>query len=179
MSKNAEKTLFFLFLLLVGVFYRFVPHPPNFSPLAAIALFGGFYYRKFWSFFLPLTILFLSDFFLGFYEPGIMLSVYTSMVLIVFLGMLVRKKKSLLTIFAGSFGGSVLFFLLTNFAVWFFGNWYAHDLAGLERCFFLALPFFRNTFLGDMFFTSVFFGLFEFSHAYGTQIISAIKKETS
>jgi len=166
METAKEKIIFTLLLLATGVFYRFIPHPPNFSPVAAIALFGGFYYRKYWSAFLPLAILFFTDFFLGFYEIKIMLSVYASFALIALIGIVVRKYKSLPTIIGGSLTGSLLFFLATNFAVWLFGNWYSHNLSGLANCFYMALPFFRNTLMGDLFFTSVFFGLYELALYY-------------
>lgn len=163
---SREKALFVLLLLIIGIFYRFVPHPPNFSPLAAIALFGGFYFSKMRFALIPVAILFLTDIFLGFYQLGIMFSVYFSFILIAFIGIQIRKKTTLLTIIGGSLTGSILFFLLTNFSVWAFGNWYVHDFSGLTRCFTLALPFFRNTLLGDLFFCSVFFGIYEASRLY-------------
>jgi len=166
---SREKAAFALLLLIIGVFYRFVPHPPNFSPLAAIALFGGFYFRKMRFALIPVAILFLTDIFLGFYQTGIMLSVYFSFILIAFLGIQIRKKTSLATIIGGSLLGSILFFFLTNFSVWIFGNWYAHNFSGLTHCFYLAIPFFRNTLLGDLFFSSVFFGIYEASQIYITK----------
>jgi len=166
MNINKEKIVFSVLLLGVGVAYRFLPHPPNFSPVAAIALFGGFYYRRMWSAFIPVIILFISDFFLGFYQLPIMLSVYLSFLLITFLGKIIKRKKSMLVILGSSLTGSILFFLITNFAVWFFSNWYPHNISGLADCFWLALPFFRNTLLGDLFYVSVFFGAYEFSLAY-------------
>ncbi|MBT4121398.1 hypothetical protein HOE31_00385, partial [bacterium] len=56
---------------------------------------------------------------------------------------------------------SILFFLATNFAVWFFSPWYSHDLNGLLMTFTLAIPFFKNSLMGNVFFTSVLFGGFE------------------
>ena len=161
-----EKIIFILLLLIIGIFYRFMPHPPNFSPLAAIALFGGFYFSRMRFALIPIAILFLTDIVLGFYQIEIMLSVYTSFILITLLGVQIKKKTSFYTIIGGSLLGSILFFLITNFSVWLFGNWYAHDFSGLINCFYLALPFFRNTLLGDLFFTAVFFGIYEFSQIY-------------
>jgi len=166
MGTAKEKIIFSLLLLAMGISYRFIPHPPNFSPVAAIALFGGFYYRKAWSVFLPLVILFISDIFIGFYQIEIMFSVYFSFVLVALLGILIKRKKSLISIISCSLAGSVFFFLITNFSVWLFSGWYPHNLFGLSDCFLLAIPFFRNTLLGDLFFVSILFGAYEFSRAY-------------
>lgn len=159
---NFLRPAFFAFLVLFGVMHRYFDYPPNFSPIAAIALFSGFYTRKYWSFFIPIAILFLSDIlFLGTYKIEIMFSVYFSLGAVSAIGILISRKKSLLNIFFGAFLGALLFFLVTNFSVWYFGNWYEHNLAGLARCFFLAIPFFKNSLMGDIFFTSIFFGIYE------------------
>src|SRR4030042_2748273 len=167
MKINRDKVIFSLLLLGTGICYRFLPHPPNFSPVAAIALFGGFYFRKYWAAFIPIAVIFFTDIFLGFYEIKVMLAVYASFALIALLGILVRRRKSLPMILAASLSGSLLFFFVTNFAVWLFGNWYPHNFSGLADCFYLAIPFFRNILLGDLFYASLFFGAYEFFAAFG------------
>jgi hypothetical protein len=106
-------------------------------------------------------VLFVSDYFIGFYDYRIMLSVYLCFFVIFFIGRTVKKNYSLKAVIFGSLGGAILFYLATNFAVWYFGNWYEKSFAGLIRCFFLALPFFRNTLAGNLFFSGIFFGLYE------------------
>jgi hypothetical protein len=158
---NKGKIIFTLILILLGVFYRFVDHPPNFSPLAAIALFSGFYLGRKWSFLIPLSILLLSDIFLGFYQLPILISVYFCFAASSFIGIWLKNKKNFINILGASMTGSLLFFAVTNFSVWFFGNWYPKDFRGLLECYYMAVPFFKNTFAGDLFFVGMFFGIYE------------------
>ena len=140
---------------------RLIPHAPNFSPLAALILFAGAYLSKtkylIWLF---LAIL-VSDFFLGFYEPLIMLAVYFSLAINLILGNIIKKHKSFLNIISVSLLSSLLFFLITNFAVWAAGDWYPHNLNGLLLSYDLALPFFKNTLVSSLLYTGLFFGVYE------------------
>jgi len=155
-----EPIVAILILLAVGVAYRFFPHPPNFAPVAAIALFSGFFFRRYFIL-IPLAIMLVSDIFIGFYDWKLMAVVYFSFVLISFSGILMRKNKSVMSLAGYSLLGSILFFVLTNFAVWLFANWYMPDLKGLLNCYTMAIPFFKNTIAGDLFYTSVIFGVYE------------------
>jgi hypothetical protein len=159
MSKK-EKIFAVLILILAGVSYRLFPHPPNFAPVAAIALFSGFYFRRYFIL-IPIFIMFLSDLFIGFYDWKLMAVVYSSFLLIGLLGMLLRKNKSVLAMIGCSLAGSALFFILTNFAVWALGQWYSHDLSGLFQCYLAGVPFFKNTIAGDLFYSSIIFGAYE------------------
>jgi len=160
-KKELVNKLFPYFLVLVAVVLRLLPHPANFAPVSALALFGGVYLSKKTAILIPLAALGISDYFLGYYSFGVMLSVWGSFVLVGLIGLLVRKRKSIPMIVTGTLSGSVLFFLITNFAVWFFGNWYEKTFSGLIQCFTLALPFFRNSLFGDVFYVGVFFGTYE------------------
>lgn len=157
---NKEKIIAGAILLLVGVFYRLIPHPPNFAPVAAISLFSGFYFRRYFIF-LPILIMLISDIFLGFYDWKLMAVVYLSFILISLIGILMRKHKSVLVLIGCSLAGSILFFILTNFAVWAMTGWYAHNFNGLLNCYIMAIPFFKNTLAGDLFYASVLFGVYE------------------
>jgi len=138
---------------------RLIPHPPNFTPLAAMALFGGAYISdKRLAFGLPLAALFLSDAVLGFYHG--MIWVYGSFALIVCLGLQLQSRRRLLPIAGAALASSVLFFALTNFGVWASGGLYPHTLAGLETCYVAAIPFFQNTIAGDLVYTALLFGGF-------------------
>lgn len=150
-----------LFLILIGVSLRFLPHPPNFAPIAAIALFGGVYLSRKIAFILPLAAMAISDRFIGFYEPKLMISVYGSFLLCVILGFWLKKRKKWYTIGASALISAVLFFIITNFAIWVFTPWYAKTFFGLIQCYLMALPFFRNTLFGDLFYVTVFFGTYE------------------
>ena len=165
MKKKKEKIIVLLLILAFGISYRLMDYAPNFSPIAAIALFCGFYFKRKEALLVPLVILLISDLWLGFYNLNIMLSVYGSILLIGALGIILKKIGHHFAIL-GSLFGSVVFFLVTNFAVWFYGAWYESSLSGLMNCYYLALPFFRNTLLGDLSFTFILFGAYELSRVY-------------
>lgn len=167
-EENRKNIVILAILFLFGFIYRLVDYPSNFTPLAAISLFAGFYFKKAWIAFLPVTILFFSDIFIGFYDWKIMAAVYGSFIFIGLMGMLIKKRNFMAKIALSSIAGSFLFFLITNFAVWYFSDWYSRDMQGLSQCFYLAIPFFRNTFLGDLFFSGIIFGCYEFYCIYAS-----------
>jgi hypothetical protein len=160
-----KKYLPALVLIILGIAARFLPHPANFAPIGAIAIFSGIYLPKKLAIILPLAAMFFSDIFIGFYSLPIMLSVYVGFVIIGLIGLAVRKNKKLSTVLGGTILGSVIFYLLTNAAVWAFGALYPHTVAGLMQSYYLAIPFFRNSLLGDLFYTGVLVGAYEVSLA--------------
>ncbi|MDD4901174.1 MAG: hypothetical protein PHS62_03660 [Patescibacteria group bacterium] len=161
-----KKLLPAFILIVLGIGARFLPHPANFAPIGAIAIFSGIYLPKKWALVLPLAAMFFSDFFLGFYVLPIMLSVYGGFVIMGLIGLWVRSNKKLATVLGGTILGSVIFYLLTNGAVWAFGSLYAHNFAGLLQSYIMAIPFFRNSLLGDLFYTGVLVGAYEASLAF-------------
>ncbi len=148
-------------LITLGVACRLLPHLWNLTPVAAIALFAGVYLGRRYAVVLPIATMAIGDLFIGSYEWKLMLVVYGSFIFIGLMGAWIKKHKSVETVLGGSIVASVLFFLATNWAVWQFSPWYAKNLVGLIHCYTLALPFFRNTLLGDLFYTSVLFGAYE------------------
>ena len=150
---------------------RLMPHPWNFTPIAAMALFGGTYLNRKYALIVPLAAILVSDYFIGFYEWRLMAAVYGSFLLIGLIGCWLKKHKTLFTVFGASLTGSILFFLITNFAVWAFSSWYTKDFSGLIYCYTMALPFFRNTLMGDLFYVGALFG------AYETVLVLARKKQ--
>jgi hypothetical protein len=152
------KILYPISIILLAVLIRLLPHPPNMAPITAMALFGGIYLDKKYALVIPLVALFLSDFVLGFHDT--MLFVYGSFLLSGIIGLLIRKHKSFGIILIGSLVASFSFFLITNFGVWLVGNMYPHTVSGLVDCYLLALPFFRNTLSGDLFYVVVLVGGF-------------------
>ncbi len=159
---NKKNTLIIAGLLIIlGFASRLLPHPANFAPIGAIALFGGLYLPKRLAIILPVVAMFVSDIFIGFYAWQIMLAVYGSFAIVGLIGLLVRKNKKAATVIGGTILGSILFFLITNFAVWAFGSMYTHTFAGLTQCYAMAIPFFKNTLLGDLFYTGALVGAFE------------------
>lgn len=140
-----KRNITILSLIVLAVITRLLPHPPNVAPIAGIALFGGSRFDNKWiGFGLPLLCMFITDLFLGF--SSITMFVYLSFMIISYIG--INSK----TISNGTIlGSSLLFFLLTNFGVFLLG--YPHTIQGLLTCYTLALPFFVNTIIGDLFFT--------------------------
>ncbi len=161
-SKPSFLFFFILLLSLLSFGVRLLPHFPNFTPIGALALFVGAYAIKkhWWSLFIPLVAMFVSDLFIGFYDFRLMAVVYGSFFVYSLTGMLL-VKKNIGFAFLGSIAGAIFFYLSTNFAVWAFSSWYPHILGGLLVSYTLALPFFKYTLLGDIFFTGVFFGAYK------------------
>lgn len=150
-----------LALVFLGVALRLVPHLANFAPIGALALFGGVYLNKRYALFLPIAALIVSDAIIGFDSLESRLTVYGSFLLIGIIGLYVRRKKNVATIAAGTIAGSVIFYLITNFAYFYPPDMYAHNLSGIASSYYYALPFFRNTLLGDLFYTGLLFGMYE------------------
>jgi hypothetical protein len=149
---------FFIFL---GAVLRVVPHMPNFAPIGALALFGGVYLSRKNAFFIPLLAMLASDYFIGFDSVMMRVIVYGCFLLSVGIGALVKKRKNIFSVLGGTLAGSIIFYLVTNFA-WFYGtSMYTHDLNGIITSYINALPFFRSTLMGDFFYVGVFFGSYE------------------
>jgi len=139
---------------------RLLPHPPNVSPVAAMALFGGAYFEdKRLGFLIPLSAMFLSDLILGFHST--LPFVYGSFALITLMGFSLQKQKSFPRIATGVLLSSILFFVVTNFGVWLMENLYPKNFPGLLACYTAAVPFFRNTLIGDFGYSAVLFGAME------------------
>ena len=146
-------------IILFAAFSRLIPHLPNFTPIGAIALFGGaYFFNKKLALLIPFLAMLLSDLFIGFH--GTMLAVYLSFIAIVGIGMLLKGRVKPLSVLFAALGSSILFFIVTNFAVWMGSTVYPQDLVGLIACYTAAIPFFHYTALGDLFYSGVLFDCF-------------------
>lgn len=155
------KILFAWLLIVLGVAARLLPHFWNFAPITAIALFSGAYLGRRWGAIVPIVAMFLGDLFIGFYEWPLMITVYSCFAVFGLAGGFLSKVRGFKFVFAFSIIASVSFFILTNLAVWQFSPWYAKTFAGLLECYISALPFYRNTLVGDIFYTFALFGSYE------------------
>jgi hypothetical protein len=159
MSANRTRLFALLSAIAAAAALRLVPHPPNLSPIDAMALFGGAYLGRRWlALIAPLGALLLSDAVLGFY-PGMEFQ-YLSVALIVLLGAVALSRATVLRIGTAAIAGSVLFFAVTNFGTWLTSGMYPHNFAGLGACYAAAIPFFQNTLAGDLFYSALLFGGF-------------------
>lgn len=150
---NKTQLLIILFIVVAAIF-RLVPHMPNFTPITAMALFSGVYFKnKKLAFAVPILAMLVSDLFLGF--SAISFFVYAAFILVGFIGMNF-KRMNITSILISS----IAFFIITNFGVWLLS--YPKSWAGLVDCYTLAIPFFRNALIGDLFYSAVMYFGFEF-----------------
>lgn len=152
-------------IILLTALSRLLPHPYNFTPIAALALFGAATFERKWlGLIVPLAAMLLSDLFIGFH--GGMLSVYTAFTMIWLLGLAMLQKITVSRVIVTSLLSSTLFFLVTNFAVWYGSKYYPQTPQGLLACyaaglaFFNGQSFFLNAVLGDLTFSTVLFGAY-------------------
>lgn len=167
-------------LIVLAAFSRIIPHIPNFSPLAAIGIFGAAYFQEKWqAFIIPITATWLSDLFInnviyaqhyktftwfysGFYWQ------YGSYLLITFLSFFILKKVNIQRVLSALLISTILFFAITNFACY---DSYPQNINGLISCYAAGIPFIKGTLLGDLFYCAVLFGAFELAQ----KRISALK----
>ena len=152
-----KKEIFPISLILILALARLIPHPPNFTPIIAVAIMSGYFFRNIYlSFTVLLVSMLLADLFIGFY--GNMLFVYLSLFLIAYIFFKISEKINFKNLFIYSFFGSLIFFIISNFGVWALGSpgvydiAYEKNLSGLVQCYILAIPFFGNTFLSTLIF---------------------------
>jgi hypothetical protein len=139
---NKKQNLLVIFIL-IAVWFRLIPHPPNVTPITSLALFSGLMFQKRWlSILVPLVAMFISDMVLGF--GMISLWVYSAFIMITMLGWFLNEMnvKSI-------FLSSLVFFIVSNFGVWVMD--YPHTIEGLIMCYTLAIPFFGYSIVGDLF----------------------------
>jgi hypothetical protein len=153
-------------LVILSIASRFLPLAPNFSPIMAVALFSGvlFANRKL-AMLIPITAMFISDLFLGLHST--MIAVYASFGIITLLGMRM-KEVSVKAVLGNSVLSAVIFFIITNFAVWVTG-WYGYTFAGLVVCYEMAIPFFRATLASSLLYSGLLFGGFYFAERFALE----------
>jgi hypothetical protein len=159
MTSNHARLIALISAIAGAAALRLVPHPPNFSPIDAMALFSGAYLGRRWvAFAAPMAALLLSDIVLGFY-PGMWVQ-YLAVILVVLIGWAALKRVSVLRVGAATIASSLLFFAVTNFGTWALSGMYPQTMAGLAACYVAAIPFFQNTLAGDLFYSVLLFGGF-------------------
>lgn len=158
MKKN---NMIFIGLILIAGIMRLIPHPWNFTPVLAACLFSGYKIKPIGlALFLPLVAVLLGDFTLGLYE-GIGW-VYTSYLLVIALAIFANKRNTVQSKGLTVLGGSLVFFLISNFGVWMSGYLYPKTFEGLVACYIAAIPFYKNTLIGTVLYSGVFFTIAEY-----------------
>jgi hypothetical protein len=157
-AKNLKLQLITISAIIFALaIFRLLPHWPNVSPIAAMALFGGaFFADKRLAFVIPLAALFLSDLFLGLH--GTMIFVYAGFALTVAIGFMLKGRIGLTSSLLAVIASSLVFFLLTNFGAWLTSGLYARSAEGLLQAYVAAIPFFQNSLLGNLAYAGAIFG---------------------
>ena len=171
---NEIKTNPNLLIVILFIFFaalsRLLPHPPNFTAVGAIALFGGAWFNRQWlAWIIPVLAVWFTDLLLNniiyaqYYDGFVLISknfLFTAvaLLLIVLIAKVLLKRIKLLNVVGASLGASAIFFLISNFGVWIISSFYPPTLSGLLAAYTAGLPFFLNTVAGDLFFCSVMFG---------------------
>jgi hypothetical protein len=154
-----NRTRFFVLtgMVLAAVLSKFLPHPVNFAPIGAIALFGGAHFQnRALGFVVPFAALLIGDLITGLHS--LIPFVYGCFALNVCLGWWIRRQVTALRVLGVTLVGSTVFFLVTNFGVWLLLGTFEPTTAGLIQCYIVGLPLFLNTVLGDLFYAAVLFG---------------------
>ncbi|MBN1118071.1 MAG: hypothetical protein JXA77_12745 [Bacteroidales bacterium] len=162
-------------IVLLAAFSRLIPHPPNFAPIGAMALFGAAYFsQRYLSFLVPIISMWLSDlvlnnvvysqhfdYFVWFYQGCYW--TYGAFILIGLVGFVLLKRIRIHNLILVSLLASLVFFIVSNFGVWASTTMYPKNFSGLIACYAAGIPFFKNTLMGDLVYTGVLFGVFEFA----------------
>ena len=128
---------------------RLIPHPPNFTPILGMAVFSGaIISKRIIAYLVPLAAMLLSDLYLGFHAS--MPIIYFSLAVCVLIGTFIEARVSILNSFLSISFGVIIFFLITNFMVWYGSGMYEHSISGLMTCYFMGLPFVQNTFISSL-----------------------------
>ena len=143
-----KKEIFPISLIFILALSRLIPHPYNFTPVLAVGVFSGFYFKQIYlSFFVVIFSMFIGDLFLGFHST--MFFTYISLVVAVILGLYIKNFKFTGILFSGLVS-SVCFFIITNFGAWLTLEMYEKNFAGLLQSYVYAIPFFHNTLISTL-----------------------------
>ena len=136
-------------IILLLALSRLIPHPPNFTPILGMAVFSGaIISKRIIAYLIPLSAMLLSDLYLGFHSS--MPIIYFSLAVCVLIGTFIESRVSIINSLLSISLGVLVFFLITNLAVWYGSGMYEHSISGLMTCYFMGLPFVQNTFISSI-----------------------------
>jgi hypothetical protein len=172
------RTLLALALILLAAAVRIAPHPWNFTPVGAMALFSGAVLKdRRLAFLFPLAALFAGDLFIGFHK--LIPIVYASFLINVAIGLWLRDRRTVARISLATLLGAIQFFLITNLAVWQFLSGYPHTASGLIACYIAGVPFFWNTLAGDAAYTVLLFGGYALAKRFLLELLASVQRATT
>ena len=145
-------------LTILTAITRLAPHPPNFTPVLSIAIFCGLIFNNRFSFCIPLCAMILSDLWIGFHD--ILFFIYLPLLMIFIFGYQYKKTINFKNIVMISLSSSIIFFIVSNFGVWLIG--YPKTISGLSVCYIAAIPFFHNTLISTLMYSSIFLFVYKY-----------------
>ena len=147
-KENINSFILPIVIILALSLTRLIPHPWNFSPMIAVGVFSGFYFRQFYlSLFVVIFSMFIGDLFLGFHS--LMFFTYVALAIAVLIGLYVKHFRFTEILYSG-LASSVCFFIITNFGAWLTLEMYEKNFAGLLQSYTMAIPFFHNTLISTL-----------------------------
>lgn len=167
-------------LVVLGIACRLLPHVNNFTPVAAIALFAGFFFRRrLLAAAIPLAIMFVSDAFLPAAALGLKITVYVAILFPLLFAPLLRKRLSPVRIGGSALVAAIFFYVVTNFAVWLGTAYYPQTLGGLLACYGAGLPFLAKKLLGDLLWSGAIFGTYAVIRQLQSREVELVKATVS
>ncbi len=147
---KAKYSVYFgLGLIILLALSRLIPHPPNFTPILGMAVFSGaIINKKIVAYLVPLAAMLLSDLYLGFHSG--MPIIYFTLAICVLIGTFMESRVTILNSILGITAGVLVFYLITNFTVWYGSGMYENSFSGLITCYVMGLPFLQNTFISSL-----------------------------
>ena len=147
---KAKYSVYFgLGLIILLALSRLIPHPPNFTPILGMAVFSGaIINKKIVAYLVPLAAMLLSDLYLGFHTG--MPIIYFTLAICVLIGTFIESRVTILNSILGITAGVLVFYLITNFTVWYGSGMYENSFSGLITCYVMGLPFLQNTFISSL-----------------------------
>src|SRR5579864_1923578 len=164
------RTLLALSMVILAAALRIAPHPWNFTPVGAMALFSGAVLKdRRLAFLFPMLALFAGDVFIGFHK--LMPVVYASFLLSVAIGFWLRDRRTIARIGLATVVGAVQFFIIVDLGVWAFMSTYPHTWQGLLVCYVAAIPFLWNMLASDALYAALLFG----GYALAERLVPALR----
>ena len=147
---KAKYSVYFgLGLIILLALSRLIPNPPNFTPILGMAVFSGaIINRKIVAYLVPLAAMLISDLYLGLHSG--MPIIYFTLAICVLIGTFIESRVTILNSILGITAGVLIFYLITNFTVWYGSGMYENSFSGLITCYVMGLPFLQNTFISSL-----------------------------
>ena len=155
-----RNNFFSISLIFVLTLSRLIPHPPNFTPIISVAILSSFFFKNInLSILVILISMFISDLLIGFHNYVFFTYIPLVVIAIIFKEKILKYKNILIY----SVIGVTIFYLISNFGVWFLGKNYENNIHGLISCYIAGLPFLKNSLISTIFYTYLTFSIFKFS----------------